>query len=169
MDIRRVLTYTDNCRRTLQATLAAHPEAVDAPLETIGEYKSIHALVAHCVGAEQRWTEQRLHGQAGSARYESCAAETLTGLFRDWEHIRAKTRAVVEAGRDTTQAPRLHQEVVFSLPQWKHTDILTVEEMLFHVFNHQIYHLGQISMALQQQGIDPPNFDYVFLHQDPDE
>ena len=164
-----MLTYTDNCRRLLQATLAAHPAAFDTQFETSGEYKSVHALIAHCIGSEQRWTEQRLHGQPGSARYEDCAAETLTGLFTDWDRIRAKTRAVIDAGHDTSNAPQMHHEIAFSLSQWEHTDMLTVEEILFTVFDHQIFHLGQISLILQQQGVDPPNFDYPFLHTADDE
>lgn len=169
MDIQRLLDYTDNCRRQLHEILAAHPEALDTPFETIGAYKTLHQLVAHCIGAEKRWTEQRLYGLPSSNRYEDHASETLTGLFADWEHIRAKTRAVIDASRSAASAPQLHHEVAFSLPQWGYTDTLTVEEILFHIFNHQIFHLGQISLVLQKNGIDPPNFDYVFLHCPPDE
>ncbi len=169
MDIRRLLTYSDNCRRLLQDTIAAHPEAFDAPIDTIGEYKSVHALIAHCIGAEQRWTEQRIHGQLGSARYEDRAAETLTGLFADWGHVRAKTRAVIDADRDAANVPRLHHDVALTETRGGRADVLTVEECLFHVFNHQTFHLGQISMALQQQDIDPPDLDYVDLHRDPEQ
>lgn len=166
MDIRKLLSYTDNCRRLLQTTLAAHPDALNVPFETLSNFKSIHQLLAHCVGAEQRWVEQRLQNCESSARYETVAADTLDGLFRDWDNIRAKTRGVLDNIESPDNPMQLHQEIAYSLPQWGRTDILTVEEILFHVFNHQVYHLGQISMVLQQQGIDPPNFDYCLLHRD---
>ena len=124
MDIRQMLTYSDNCRRQLQEVVAAEPEAFSKPLETVGEYKTVHALIAHCIGAEQRWTEQRIHGQPGSARYEDCAAETITGLFSDWERIRAKTRALIDADRDANHPPQLHRDIAFTLPRWGYSDTL---------------------------------------------
>ena len=169
MDIRRLLDYTDNCRRLLRTTLEDQTDAFEQPIPTTGQYRTVRELVAHCVGAEQRWTEQRLLGLLGTARYEDHAAQTLPALFADWELVRAKTRGFLDDCLDAGHASRLHQEIAFSLPQWGHTDVLTVEEMLFHVFNHQTYHLGQISMALQQMGVDPPNFDYVLLHRAADE
>lgn len=164
MDIRKILTYTDNCRCLLQQTLDAHPEALAQPLETTSQFRSIHALVAHCIGAEQRWIEQRLCGQEAAARYETQAAETREGLFRDWDHVRAKTRGFIDSLGSPDNPRHLHQEIAYTLPHQGISDVLTVEEILFHAFNHQIYHLAQISMALQQQGIDPPNFDYCLLH-----
>ena len=35
--------------------------------------------------------------------------------------------------------------------------------LVTHLFNHQTYHLGQISMTLQRYGIDPPNFDALLV------
>ncbi len=169
MDIRRLLTYTDNCRQVLQATLDARPDVFDTPFETTAEYRSIRELVAHCIGAEQRWVEQRLRGEVATARYEAQSAGTIHGIFADWAHVRARTRAALEDIHSVSHGSTLHTEIAFTLPQWHSTDILTVEEVYFHIFNHQIYHLGQISMALQQFGVDPPNFDYVFLHRDSDE
>lgn len=166
MDIRLLLAYTDNCRRLLKKTLAEHPDALTRTFETRSDFHSVHDLVAHCIGAEQRWVEQRLIGQEASARYETMAAETLDGLFRDWDHVRAKTRAFMDTLGSPDNPRQLRQEIAWSLPHRNVSDIMTVEEILFHVFNHQTYHLGQISMALQQQNIDPPNFDFCLLHRD---
>lgn len=161
MDIHLLLTYTDNCRCLLQKTLAAHPESLERPIETISSFRTIRELVAHCIGVEQR-----LNSQEASCRYENLAAETLESLFRDWEHVRAKTRAFIDTLGSPDNRRQMHDEIAYTLPHLGLSDIMTVEEILFHIFNHQVYHLGQISMALQQQGIDPPNFDFCLLHRD---
>ena len=159
MDIRRQLAYTENARLRLRETLEAHPEAFDYPFQTSGAYHTIGQLVAHLIGAEQRWTLGRLCGEPRSPRYEDAAAGAQAGLFKDWDAVRARTRAFVSGADGDTLA----RVITTELPQWGETVSLTLEEVVFHVCNHQTYHMGQISMALQQTGIDPPNFDYVFL------
>lgn len=159
MDIRRLLVYSDNAKALLHETLAAHPDAFDAPFSTVAVYKTIHELVAHMVGAEQRWTIGRLYGEPRPARYEDAPAAALDGLFADWETIRVRTRAFVVAADDAV----LTRIIPVTLPQWAAACELTTEEILFHLVNHQAFHTAQISMALQQRQIDPPNFDFVLL------
>jgi uncharacterized damage-inducible protein DinB len=163
MDVLKQLAYTDNARLLLRQTLEAHPQTFDRRFETTGQYHTIRELVAHLIGAEQRWTIGRLYGQPRPPRYEDAAAQTLAGLFTDWETIRARTWAFVcQADADT-----LARVIEFEMPPGGETVSLTLEEVLFHVCNHQSWHLGQISMAWQQMGMDPPNFDYVLLRPAP--
>ena len=162
MDIRRQVAYTENARRRLRETLAAHPEALDQPFETRAAYTTIGELVAHLIGAEQRWTQGRLYSEPRLPRYEDGAAGTLDGLFADWDAIRARTLAFAARA----DAAALSRVITTDLPQWGETVTLTLEEVLLHLCNHQTWHLGQVSMALQRQGIDPPNFDYVFLREE---
>lgn len=162
MDIRCQLAYTENARRQLRETLAAHPETLDMAFETTAAHKTVGQLVAHLIGAEKRWTLGRLYGEGTPPRYEDAAADTLEGLFADWDEIRART--LVFAAR--ADAAMLGRVITTDLPQWGRTVQVTVEEVLLHVCNHQTWHVGQISMALQRLGIDPPNFDYVFLRDD---
>jgi len=159
MNIRRQVAYTENARRLLRETLVAYPDTLDQPFETTAQHKTIGQLVAHLVGAERRWTQGRLYGEARPPRYEDGAAGTLDGLFADWDAIRARTLAF--AARADTAA--LSRVITTELPQWGVGVQVTAEEVLLHICNHQTWHLGQISMALQRQGVDPPNFDYVLL------
>ena len=76
---------------------------------------------------------------------------------------------MIDASHSAASAPQLHHEIAFSLPHLGYTEMLTVEEILFHIFNHQVFHLGQISLILQQKGIDPPYFDYILLHRAPED
>ena len=158
MDIRRQMAY-ESARLLLRETLEAHPEAFDHPFQTSGAYHSIGQLVAHLVGAERRWTIGRLYDEGRPPRYEDQAAETLGGVFADWDAIRARTLAFVSSA----DAETLARIIPVEMPQWSHAVRLTLEEVLFHLCNHQTWHVGQISLALQQRGIDPPNFDYVLL------
>ena len=113
------------------------------------------------IGAEQRWTQERLYQEERPPRYEEQAEETLIGLFEDWDTIRSRTLAFAEAADDAVLAHVITTE----LPQWGKTLEVTAEDVLLHLCNHQTWHLGQVSMALQQMGLDPPNFDFVFLRE----
>jgi uncharacterized damage-inducible protein DinB len=163
MDIRHIMEYTDTVRDLLKKTLLENSGAFDKPFETIAEFSSIRKLVAHVIGAEERWVVVRLGGGKVPVRYEDRAADTVAGIFEDWDCIRARTHAFVNA----IDAAGLAGMVPLSLPQWGLDTSLRVEEYLFHMFNHQTFHLGQISMALQHFGIDPPLFDFVFLRKAP--
>ena len=160
MDIGNLLDYSDNCRGLLRRTLALHPDLFHAPFETLSPYKSVRQIVAHCVGAEERWIELRIGGRALPARYEERAAATVEGLWADWDAVRAGTRHFY--GRLDVEGLALR--IAVHLPQWgQRRAHLTLEQILFHILNHESHHRGQVVMALQRMGIDPPDFDYVFL------
>ncbi len=159
MDIRRPLGYAENARLLLRETLAAHPETLDRPWETTAAYHTVGHLVAHLVGAERRWTLGRLYAEPPPPRYEDHSAKTLDGLFSDWDAIRRRTLDFA-AQAETTALARV---IETDLPQWGASVTLTAEDVLLHICNHQTWHIGQISSAWQRMGIDPPNFDFVFL------
>jgi uncharacterized damage-inducible protein DinB len=159
MDIRRQVAYTENARRLLRETLTTHPEVVDQPFETAAHYKTIGQLVAHLIGAEQRLTMKWLYGEERPAQYEDQQAKPLEGLFADWDAIRARTLTFAASA----DSAALQRWITMEIPQ---TVRLTAEEVLLHICNHQTWHLGQVSMIMQQQGIDPPNFDYVLLKEE---
>jgi len=163
MDIQLIMAYAENARLQLHRTLAEHTEAWERPIETQAQYKTIAQIAAHLVGAEERWTDGRLYGNPPATRYEEWAAKTLDELFADWDRLRARTLAFVQ-GAD---AETLARVITTQMPQWGAHVTLTLEDVLFHLVNHQTWHLGQVSMALQQMAIDPPNFDYVLLRGEP--
>src|SRR2546429_2403950 len=96
IDIRELFRYSDNCRRLLRETLETDPEAFEARFQTLGRYNTIRLLLAHSAGAEERWVERRIGGGA-VIDYESRAAMTPDGLFRDWDGIRERTYALMES------------------------------------------------------------------------
>jgi uncharacterized damage-inducible protein DinB len=149
--------------KDLRSTLEQHPDVFDQPFETLSSFKCIRLLVAHMAGAEERWVLQRLCNTPPGPRLEERAPESLDGVFDEWERIRANTRAFVAA----LDIAGLSGMIPVSLPHHGYEGRKTVEQILFQVFNHQTYHLGQISMTLQRLGIDPPNFDYILLPDEP--
>ena len=159
MDIGDLLDYSDNCRQLLRQTLAAHPNAFGAPFETLSAYKSVRQIVAHCIGAEERWIEMRIGGRALPAFYEARAAETVEGLWADWDAVRAGTRDFYER----LETDSLKFRIAVHLPHRDFRAHLSLEQILFHILNHESHRRGQIIMALQRMGIDPPDFGYVFL------
>lgn len=157
MDIQDLITYSNNCRAVLRETLEANPAAFTAEIQTMSQYNSVRLLLAHSIGAEERWIERRIHDR-DIVNYEERAGTTVGDIYADWEVIRERTTAYVDhCGPDD-----LARTYTISLGPKELT--LTVEQMLFQIFNHETHHRGQISMALQQMGVDPPNFDYVLHH-----
>jgi uncharacterized damage-inducible protein DinB len=157
VDFQDLLRYSNNCRAVLRETLTANPEVFRREFETIARYNTVRMLLAHTIGAEERWIERRIGGRE-IVDYEERAGTTVASLYDDWDAIRQRTVAYVEAlePADYTRSLRV------KLGDWESD--LTIGQILFHVFNHETYHRAQISMALQMAGIDPPNFDYVFHH-----
>jgi uncharacterized damage-inducible protein DinB len=158
MDVRSLFAYSDNCRTLLKETLLAHPDVLDRPFHTLSKFASVRMLLAHSMAAEERWIEMRVRGRHVTP-YEDRASDSLEGLFADWDRIRANTREFL-AGPEAEDLSRKVQVEVGGYPPLT----LTIEQILFHIANHEVHHRAQISMALQQMGIDPPNFDYCLLH-----
>jgi uncharacterized damage-inducible protein DinB len=107
--------------------------------------------------AEERWIKKRILGM-DVEDYEGRAAESVEEVFADWERIRASTKTFLselnpdDLGRVYTIALK---------GGW--TGDFTVEQVVFQFLNHETHHRAQVSMALQQFGIDPPNFDFAIM------
>jgi len=155
MDLQTILHYSDKARSLLRETLADNESLLDRPFGTTSQYTSIRKLMAHIIGAEERWLA-RIEQREVPARYEELMGKTPGELWDDWDRVRAGTRQCLLTG-DLSRSLRVE------LPMWQHEGDATVEQILFHVFNHETHHRAQISMLLQHFGVDPPNFDFVLL------
>ena len=158
-DFRRLFRYSDRCWSLLGETLATVPhtsETWNTQFDTTSQWNTVRLLLAHSMGAEERLITVRLQNQSLPVIYEERAASDWEGLYQDHQAIRAATYAYLDSLTDAT----LEDETEV----WRiaHT-ALTRADILFHILNHENYHRGQVVMALQRLGIDPPNFDYVLL------
>jgi len=159
MDVTELLSYADWSRKRLRSTIEEHPEVWDREYETILGFKSIRALTAHLGGAEERWLMRILLRPQPDLSYESRSGPSVADVFEGWNGIRlALWDFVRTAGPEELSA--VHK--IF-LPSIGLDVDMRVDQMLWQIFNHQTYHLGQISTAFQRWSIDPPNFDVVLM------
>ena len=159
MQILELLRYADWSKDRLRSTIEANPDEWDREYETISGYKSIRALTAHLAGSEERWLMRILGQPQPDPSYEVRSGQSVANVFEGWDGIRsALTDFVRAAGPEDLAA--VHK--VF-LPSVNLDLDLRVDQMLWQIFNHQTYHLGQISTAFQRWSIDPPNFDVVLM------
>lgn len=158
-DFRRRFTYSDNCWRLLGETLATLPGVWERQFETTSQWNTVRLLLAHTVGAEERWIIRRLQNLPLPVNYEERAAPDWEGLYADHMALRAATYAYLEQLTDA----ELEGEEPVELTQWDHRPSLSKADILFHILNHETYHRGQVITELQRSGADPPDFDYVLL------
>jgi len=156
METRDLLAYGDGAIKKLHETLLANPEGFEVTFGTISKFKGVRELIAHLVGAEERWYGHT-QGKPPAARYEDNAALTMDGLFGDWQLRRDRLKEFY-FGLDSAE---LTAPISVKLAYREEPVPMTPNQIVYQVINHQLYHTGQISMALQQASIDPPNFDYV--------
>ena len=154
-----LLAYSDNCRRVLKETLEANAAAWDGPIVPKPMwFSTIREIVAHTAGAEERWVRMRLQGE-DVPFYTDRAPASIEGVFADWDRFRAETRSFL-ASRNAGDMETVHTLTMQN--GW--TGDLTVTQILFHVLNHETHHRAQVSLILQQMGIEPPDFDYIYHH-----
>jgi uncharacterized damage-inducible protein DinB len=156
MELKTFASYSTSAQSRLYEFLLDKPEACAKPFETIATFKSIHDLLAHMIGAEEAWCA-RILGNELPPRYEQRAPESVSAIYADWQAQRQITQSIV----DNADTAELSRSVPVTLQTINAQMVLTVELMLFQIFNHENYHRGQCSMLLQTQGIDPPPFDFV--------
>lgn len=156
MTIQQMLQYSNKTKELLQTLLSENSEAFTEPFETLSAYNTVQKLLAHIIGAEERWVLYRLQGKIVEIRFEDRAPAGVEDIFDAWDKIRKQTMDYIAGLNDTD----LDRVLAFNLPSRDTECKMSVSQILYHLFNHQTYHLGQISMALQRMNIDPPNFDY---------
>jgi len=150
-----MLGYADWTRDRLRSTLEANVDVWEREIDTMSNYKTIRILTAHMAAAEERWQMRILGQPRPDPGYEDRAGQSIADVFAGWDGFRERTHDLLATA--TVDDLAVVHHIVF--PNFEMDR--TVEQMLFQVFNHQTYHLGQISMALQRWGIDPPNFDAI--------
>jgi len=154
MEIRKLVAYSDVAQTRTFKVLETCPQVFHTEFETLAKFNSIAKLMAHIIGTEQRWVTTCFLGEPRPSRYELTAPDSLEQMKKDYSDIRA--RLYEGLNQD------LSETVKDILGDGTHITI-SKKDVVFHIINHQTYHRGQISMALQRFGIDPPNFDYPHL------
>ncbi|MBC7804638.1 MAG: DinB family protein [Akkermansiaceae bacterium] len=158
-DFDTLFAHSDVCREQLRDVLLRHEELFARPFPTTSRYDTIQKLMAHCVGAEERWITVRIRGETLPVVYEDRAADTVEGLFADAGTV----RGVTDDFRRSLDKDSLRRMISIRLPQRDAELELSLSDIFFHILNHENFHRGQVILSLRQFGVDPPDFDYVLL------
>jgi len=149
-------------------TWAAREKLLDAaekltPEEWTREFdfswRSMQRLFAHIIEVERSWMLEDIRGK----KYASEGEEETKRRYATPAKARAQGRDVAESTRSVIAeyaAPakmRETREVNGADGTRIH---LTVEQILTHVFTHELRHQGQLQVVLRLLGKKPPNADW---------
>jgi len=122
-------------------------------------WRSLQRLFAHIIEVERSWiVEDILRG-----KYAWAGDSEIERLYATPEAARVRGQEVAEQTRGTLaefvptrlQESRQGKDVHGSIVDF------TVEQILTHVFTHELRHQGQLQAMLRLLGKEPPNADWI--------
>jgi uncharacterized damage-inducible protein DinB len=117
-------------------------------------WRSMQLLFAHIIEVERSWMIEDIRGTKYPAEDEAAIKRRYAtpALTRVRGHeVAAITREVLA---EYATPAKLHETRPAGSTQ------LTVEEILIHVFTHELRHQGQLQVILRLLGKKPPNADW---------
>ena len=164
MDIPSFYSYLIRARRYLWHVVGEVPDEVLARdvIPTGERFHSIKDLLLHTPVVEDSWLHYQIledqpyletvpaiaEAQEGS-RY---ATMPLADILNYWRAVEANTQAYL-----STLAPT---ELTRSVRDGD--DIFSVDDILWHVMQHEVRHTAQVALLLRQVGITPPPLHLCF-------
>jgi uncharacterized damage-inducible protein DinB len=121
----------------------------------VSSFPSIHATLAHIVGAEWIWLRRWL-GDSPTSAPVWAGTPTLAELKIQLVAVEAERASflapLTDADLDGVLTYRGFDGKAFSHP---------LGQTMKHVVNHSTYHRGQLATLLRQAGHTPPNTDFT--------
>lgn len=154
MDLHDILRYSVAAQDTLYDFMGEHEPFLNKEFVTVSPFNSIGKIMAHMIGAEKRWVAG-LQNQPRPPRYEDNPPQELVMLRADALAIRTQLNQILDLGH--------RNDILNFVMQSGDKVTMSRSEMTYHIFNHESFHRGNISMALQRFGIEPPGFDLPAL------
>ena len=149
-----LLRYTSAERDKWRTWFAAHPEAIDAPVQPGARFATAGKLVDHIFLVERRHL-QRLQSQP-VAEQTGLTGNNAAPLFDYGASVRREFEQYVadlSVDPDEVRMFDIRGERV----------ALTTRKLLFHVMLHEIRHWAQIATAVRLAGFQPPgDHDLLF-------
>lgn len=168
MDIPGFYDYLTRARRDLWAVLEAVPDAVLAKAVIPGKrFHSIKDLLVHVCTVEDSWLHEDILqnqplwttapaiAEAEAQDDPHFAATPLSDILDYWRTVEASTQDYLSKLTPSELARRviLHDD---------EDQVLNVENILWHVLQHEVRHTAQIVLLLRQAGLTPPQLDLLF-------
>ena len=158
MDVRDCFEHTWSAReRLLDAFADLTPEEWTREFEF--SWKSVRNLFAHVVEVERSWVVEDIEG----GKYVWAGDEALERHYGTVELARARAREVQDQTRRVLAAyvPKRLGETRIGLDIHEKEVPFSVEQILTHVFTHELRHQGQLQAMLRLLGKRAPNADWI--------
>ncbi len=120
-----------------------------------GSFPSVRDALAHLMAVEWIWLE-RWRGRSPGALVTAGDFPTLAALTDRWREIERELREFVAAlTEEDLDRPVTYQNTrgqQWTYPLWR---------LMWHLFNHQSYHRGQVTQQLRLLGHPAPAVDFL--------
>jgi uncharacterized damage-inducible protein DinB len=124
-------------------------------------WRTLHAAFAHLIETERSWMMIDILGRAHTDGFAGDGGRRHYGTPA---RARARGRAVAAVTRRVLRLyGPLRLEEKRRVPRFgrKGFQIVTVDQILTHVYTHELRHQGQIQSAIRRLGRTPPNVDWI--------
>ncbi len=154
LSFNELLRYTNEERDKWRRWLAAHPEAMDAPVQPGGRLPTVGKLIDHIFLVERRHL-QRLTGDPLSAS-TGLTGNNAPPLFDYGASVRRELEQFVsDLDEDVADEMR-------SFDVRDHLWQMTPRKLLFHILLHETRHWAQVALAVRLAGLEPPGDHDLF-------
>ncbi len=166
MTIQNFYDYLVRSRRDLFAFLRSLPdEAISRDVIPGERFHSIKDLVIHIPIIEDSWLHEDIlkdqpmwENTSGFPKdFEKAyhPSDSLEWMLEYWLAVQKSTLAYLEK----LEPEMLNAEI--SMPREQGQEFFSVEEVLWHVMQHEVRHTAQIMVLARQLGFNPPQLDYI--------
>jgi uncharacterized damage-inducible protein DinB len=150
-----LLRYTSAERDKWRVWFAAHPDAINAPVQPDGRLPTVGKLIDHIFLAERRFLQRLMETTLTDAT--GLTGNNAPPLFDYGSSVR---REMEQFARE------LDVDVADELRTFEvrgQTYRMTSRKMLFHTLLHEIRHWAQIALAVRLAGYEPPGDHDLFF------
>ena len=152
--VRELLDYNYWARdRQLEACARPSEEQFVRPLGN--SFSSLRDTLVHLLDVEWIWLE-RWQGRVVRSLMPADEFTALAAIAERWQQVEREMRAYLGAITDE----RLRQPLTYVNMRGK-TTTYPLGRTIYHLFNHQTYHRGQVTTLLRQLGAVPVSVDFV--------
>ena len=150
-----LLRYTNDERDKWRRWLAAHPKAMEAPMQPGGRLPTVGKTIDHIFLAERR-NLQRLAGETPSDS-TGLTGNNAPPLFDYGASVRRELEGMVDTlGESDVDETRTM--VIRDTPY-----SISPRKVLFHILIHEVRHWAQVALAVRLAGLEPPgDHDLLF-------
>jgi uncharacterized damage-inducible protein DinB len=150
-----LLRYTNEERQKWHEWLAAHPAAMDAPVQPDGRLPTVGKLIDHILLGERRFLQRLTDVPVSEST--GLTGNNVPPLFAYGASVRRELEQYVS----TLEEDDAEQSRTFVIRD--QTWNLTPRKVLVHILVHEIRHWAQIALAVRLAGFEPPgNHDLLF-------